>query len=84
VVTAVAKDACGNTNSCTFLVILRRPTLTITLGSVPGTITITWQDGGILQQANTVLGPWADVPGASSPYTTTTTAAQMFYRLRCP
>jgi hypothetical protein len=83
-VTAVATDGSGNTNTCSFLVIVRKPTLSIGLGSIRGTITITWVDGGILQQADSVLGPWTDLPLATSPYTIATSALQKFYRLRCP
>ena len=86
IVTAVARDACGNTNTCSFLVIVRRPTLTIAISGsgFPVMITITWVDGGILQQANSVLGPWTDLPLATSPYNTPASAAQKYYRLRCP
>jgi hypothetical protein len=85
-VTAVATDGSGNTATCSFLVIVRKPTLNITMSSSgsPVTVTITWLDGGILQQANSVLGPWTDIPLATSPYTTAASVDQKFYRLRCP
>lgn len=47
-----------------------------------GTITAEWTGGGTLQVAPTVLGPWQDVPGATSPYTFTPSAAMLFGRVR--
>ncbi len=47
-----------------------------------GTITIEWTGGGVLQTAPTVLGPWSDLPGSSSPYTLTPTAVMGFNRVR--
>jgi len=86
IVTVVATDGSGNTNTCTFLVIVRKPTLNIAIGGsgFPVTVTITWLDGGTLLQADSVLGPWTDIPLATSPYTTAASASQKFYRLRCP
>jgi hypothetical protein len=51
-VTVTATDACGNSDSCTFLVIVRRPSLSISSGISGGVlmITITWVDGRILQE----------------------------------
>jgi hypothetical protein len=80
----VATDACGNTNTCSFLVIVRKPALTAMLGVTPGIVTVSWPDGGVLQEATNVLGPWIDLPTASSPYDTDATAPQKFYRLHCP
>src|SRR5262249_11336026 len=39
---------------------------------------------GMLQQADTLSGPWADVPGATSPYSVTVAPApaQAFYRTK--
>jgi uncharacterized repeat protein (TIGR03803 family) len=86
IVTVVATDGSGNTNTCSFLVIVRKPTLNIAISGsgLPVTVTITWLDGGTLLQADSVLGPWTDIPLATSPYTTTASASQKFYRLRCP
>jgi hypothetical protein len=85
-VIAVATDGSGNTSTCSFLVIVRKPTLSIAISrsGFPVTVIITWLDGGILQQADSVLGPWTDVPLATSPYTVVASASQKFYRLRCP
>ncbi|MGA2244782.1 MAG: hypothetical protein ABSH48_07285 [Verrucomicrobiota bacterium] len=46
-------------------------------------VVLTWPNG-ILQAATNVAGPYADVPGATSPYTNITkTLPYKFYRLRC-
>ena len=79
----VATDPCGNSNTCDFVVIVERPSLTLTVVHNGGQITLTWTDG-VLQEADTPLGPWTDVPGATSPYTTSNGHPHKFYRLRCP
>jgi hypothetical protein len=38
--------------------------------------------GGTLQSADSIVGPWADVAGATSPYSTPASASQRFYRSR--
>lgn len=44
---------------------------------------VTWTSG-YLQSSTNVIGPYADVPGATSPYTNTAVAPPYtFYRLRC-
>jgi hypothetical protein len=47
-----------------------------------GTITVEWTGGGTLQAAPTVLGPWQDVTGATSPYTITPDQAMLYGRIR--
>ena len=44
-------------------------------------ITVSW-DGGTLESAPAVTGPWTPVSGATSPYTTPATEAARFYRAR--
>jgi hypothetical protein len=78
-----ATDNCGNTNTCDFKVTVERPTLTIVHNPGLHTITLVWTDG-ILQQADDVLGPYVDVPLATSPYTVPAVGPHRFYRLRCP
>jgi hypothetical protein len=59
------------------------PKLTIT--HTGGNITITWAGGGTLQSAAAVSTSgtaWADVAGASSPYTTATTGTAKYYRVK--
>jgi hypothetical protein len=43
--------------------------------------TITW-DGGVLQQADDILGVYTDVPGATSPWPIAGSDPQKFYRVR--
>jgi hypothetical protein len=83
-VTVVATDSCGNTNTCSFEVTVRRPRLTIAIGSSPGTVTISWPDGGTLQEATNIVGSWTSLPLAVSPYTVPASSARKFYRLLCP
>lgn len=47
-----------------------------------GKITVTWEGGGTLQAAQSITGPWQDVPGATSPYTLTPTTTMMFGRIK--
>jgi hypothetical protein len=79
----VATDACGNTNSCDFTVTVQRPPIALTYDGTTHTITLTWSDG-VLQQADYVVGPYSDVPLATSPYTVSIVGPQRYYRLRCP
>jgi hypothetical protein len=53
----------------------------ITLQTVDDQVLITWP-AGLLQSANEVNGPYADVPGATSPYAVPPSAAKKFYRVR--
>jgi hypothetical protein len=82
-VRCVATDACGNTNICAFNIAVVRPPLgnpAITYAA--GWITITWTDGGELQGADNVLGPYTDIT-ETSPYTVQANLAHRFYRLHC-
>jgi hypothetical protein len=77
-------DGSGNTATCV-------ETVTVVPSSSPpgnpavscqgGVVTITW-DGGVLQQADDVLGVYTDVPGATSPWPVAGTDPQQFYRVR--
>jgi hypothetical protein len=49
-----------------------------------GSITVEWTGGGTLQAAPTVLGPWENVDGATSPYTFTPTSPALFGRIIIP
>jgi hypothetical protein len=46
-----------------------------------GRVAITWSTG-TLQEANDLLGPWTDVPNASSPLAVTPIGARKFYRIK--
>jgi hypothetical protein len=59
-----------------------QPTLTIqSIGG--GQVTITWGANGTLQVADHVSGPYTDVTGATSPYTTAASGTR-YYRVRIP
>jgi len=51
-------------------------------GQVTSTNIILSWPYGTLQSATNIIGPWADVSNASSPYTDTADQPQRFYRLR--
>ena len=55
------------------------PTLGFTRSG--NTLTLTWGAGFKLQSASNLLGPWADVPNAQSPFPVTTGPGAAFYRL---
>jgi hypothetical protein len=57
------------------------PALKIQLGPGAGQITLTWV-AGTLQQADQSTGPFTNVPGASSPYVTSSASGARFYRTR--
>ena len=59
------------------------PALNLTYSD--GTTTLSWDRGGFtLQQADSVDGPWMDVPGpiVSSPFVTPVSNSARFFRLR--
>ncbi len=45
-------------------------------------ISVQWVGGGTLQTATNVLGPWADVPGADSPFSAETSSDASFFRVK--
>jgi hypothetical protein len=47
-----------------------------------GQVVLTWEGDATLQSADVVTGPYADVAGATSPYTTAPDGAAKFYRLK--
>jgi hypothetical protein len=55
--------------------------LTLNISRSGNTITINWS-GGTLQSADSLPASWADVQGASSPYTVSATGGSKFFRLR--
>ena len=75
-VLCVATDSCGNTNACTFDVIVTGSDLAIHLA-----IQITWACGGVLQSAPTANGPWTTITNATSPYYAVPTAQEAFFRI---
>lgn len=43
---------------------------------------ISWDSGGTMEQADSVLGPWTTVPGATSPYTVEPAGTGKFFRVK--
>ena len=63
------------------LVLTVHPTLAIQVSGT--TVTISWSPaGGTLQSAMSVAGPYTDVVGATSPYVTTSSGTQQFFRVK--
>jgi hypothetical protein len=59
-------------------------TATLQIRLIGETVTVTWTGGSAtqkLQSAPTLSGPWTDVTGATSPYTTTAGSTPLFYRV---
>lgn len=78
-VECVARDDCGNAVRCGFEVNVRRPELSVTAG--PGDPILSWPEGGVLEEADTVNGPWRPLPDARSPYPADPRVGQRFFRL---
>ncbi len=57
------------------------PVVTLNIAPSGAGVVLTWAPG-TLQSATNVNGPYADVPGASSPYFTLPAGGQKFYRVR--
>jgi len=58
-----------------------QPKFTSIVKNADGSLTITWEGGGTLQAAESVLGPWTDVT-STSPYTVTPTQPILFGRIK--
>lgn len=65
-----------------FLGTVVAPRITALTRNANGSLTLEWKGGGTLQAAPAVNGPWADVPGATSPYTLNPTEQATFGRIR--
>ena len=70
---------CVSTAATTTVTI--NPSVTATISNGPEGITITWPTG-TLQYATDVVGPWFDLTGTNSPYSTPATELQQFFRVR--
>jgi hypothetical protein len=84
VVTWTVTDGSGNTATgvqSVTVVPSSSPPGNLAISADGGRVTITW-DGGVLQQADDVLGVYTDVPEAASPYTIAVSGVQTFYRAR--
>jgi hypothetical protein len=58
------------------------PAPSLAIGLQDGQVVLTWEGDATLQSAEVVTGPYADVAGATSPYTVAPTGAAKFYRLK--
>ena len=58
----------------------RAGTLNVAIAKTAAGVNITYT--GTLQTADAVTGPYPDVPGATSPYSATTTSAAAYFRAR--
>ncbi len=47
-----------------------------------GKVIISWSELGILQQSESINGPWNDITGKSSPYSISPNSNSMFYRIK--
>jgi len=75
-VQCVATDSCGNASRCAFNVTVNGSTL-----AIQRALQISWECGGVLQSAPAPVGPWTDVPGATSPYYTVPNSQQQYFRI---
>jgi hypothetical protein len=57
------------------------PPVVLSLQPSGNGFTLVWP-GGTLQSATNVNGTWFEVPGATSPYPVTPSAAMQFYRVK--
>jgi len=55
---------------------------TLTYSKQGNNLVLTWPSGWTLQSAPNVLGPYQDVPGATSPYSAPFNSPRQFFRLR--
>jgi hypothetical protein len=70
-------DKAGKCKPCCYL-------KTLTISKVTSTtVEVNWGGCGILEGSTNVLGHWAPVQNATSPYVIPATGLEMFYRLEC-
>jgi hypothetical protein len=61
------------------------PSVSLQIGLSGNTLSISWSPtatGQVLQWAPDATGPWTDIVGAPNPYTTPTSEARRFYRIK--
>ena len=75
-----ATDECGNTSRCEFIVRVVEPKLTI--AKTAAGLVITWENCGILEEADTPAGTWTPLTSATSPHVVAPAMPMKFYRLR--
>ena len=74
-----AVGGCASAPGTTIAVVSPRPLVSIQ--SSNNSLALSWFTG-TLQSATNVTGPWSDIPEATSPWPTTPTAPEQFYRIR--
>jgi len=80
---SIAKDLVGHVESIPAspdAVTTIRPRLSIV--RVGANVILSWDGSGLLQTAGELSGPWTDLTGATSPYSTALGGTQQFYRLQ--
>jgi uncharacterized delta-60 repeat protein len=81
-VNASVTDACGLSNSNSFLIVVMAPPVKVTNSLAAGKLVVTWPYG-VLQAATAVNGPFTNVPSAVSPFTNNNlTVPKVFYRVK--
>lgn len=60
--------------------------ITLSTSFTDGSLKISWdaESGGVLEQADSLLGPWNEITNAAIPYVVGLTGAQGFFRVRMP
>ena len=76
-VNCTATDASGNTASRSFDVVTGSAKL-----SIERAVLIKWECPGVLQGAIQADGPYVDIPGATSPYSSPESDPRKFFRVR--
>jgi len=61
--------------------LLSSPVVALNIQNFGGNVILTWP-AGQLQSAGQVVGPYANVPGATSPFTNTVSGTQQFFRVK--
>jgi hypothetical protein len=76
----------GLTNSCSFTVTVSLAPPRIQAAFSNRRLLLTWEEGAILESATEIIGPWTEVPSATSPYSVSTdglnTPQRRFFRLK--
>jgi hypothetical protein len=76
---AATIGACTSTAAATTVTV--NPPVVLSLQPLRNGFTLVWP-GGMLQSATNLNGAWFEVPGATSPYPVTPSAARQFYRVK--
>ncbi|HWW00017.1 MAG TPA: HYR domain-containing protein [Candidatus Acidoferrum sp.] len=80
VVSCVASNAAGVTETCTFTVTVN--CVTMGISQAGANLTINWTGTGTLQKAASVSGPWITISNTTSPYRISISGTQGFFRVK--